>query len=105
MEWYVKRTVGGTVTGLLRWPEVDNQERLSEDHPDIIEYRTVGARFDALNAVKAAARNKLNDIDSSVTKNALKTAIQPFKTQFQDASTVADVGAVRVAALAAIEAL
>ena len=102
---YPNRDEIGNVTGYSRWPKFEGQERLADDHPDIVDYRLGGAKREALAEVKGAAQNKVADLDSSATKSAAKTAVLPFKTQFQDASTVAEVEAVKVAAMAAINAL
>lgn len=102
---YIERDAGGGISGLTRWPREIDQERLAEDHPDVAGFRVGGAKRDALAEVKSAAQAMVADLDFSITKSAAKSAVAPFKAQFLAASTEAEVEAVRLAAIAAIEAL
>ncbi|MEE9499611.1 MAG: hypothetical protein V3V24_09760 [Nitrospinaceae bacterium] len=104
-QFYVTRDESGAVSRLTRWPSEAGQERLPENHTDVVGYRVGGAKNRALAEVKALAQALVADLDSSITKSAARDAVLPFKTQFQGASTEAEVEAVRVAAIAAIEAL
>lgn len=101
---YIERE-GGNVVGLLRWPRTENQERLADDHADVVGYRVGGAKREALAEVKAAAVAKVADLDSSISKTVAREAVLPFKTQFQAATTEAEVETVRATAIAAVEAL
>ena len=59
----------------------------------------------ALGEVKQAAVGRINDLDNDVDKPAVRTALVPFKADFQAAATGKQVATVKARALAAIEAL
>ena len=67
---------------------------------DFGEYKT-----NVLGEVKNAAKEKHDDFGNTLVKQDFITALTPFKTQFNSAVDIEGVDTVKVAALAAIDAL
>lgn len=101
---YIERDAG-KVVGLTKWSRFENQERLSDDDPEVIAYRTGNARWLAIEEVKGAAQRKAADLESTVTEDQARSKLAQFKTDFQAAATEEEVADLKALALAAIEAL
>ena len=103
--YYIERDGNGVMNGWGAAASIPDQERLQENHPDVIAYFIGKWRRLAADEIKEIAENAVRDLDRNISKTDARNAVLPFKTQFLDASTVAEVEAVKVAAMAAIDAL
>lgn len=78
---YIQRNENGEITGLFRWPQTEGQERLAEDHPDVVAFRNrpmppglYEELLDALDEVAAKLPpEERTKLDALLTKRAAST--------------------------------
>ncbi len=102
---YPQRDENGGMIGLSSRPSPGGLPFIVDDDSEVVAFHTGREKEIALNEVNRLGQNKIQDVDSDLTKIDIRTALQPFKAQFQDAATPGDVNAIKAGALSAIEAL
>jgi len=110
MGFYIETVAGNYYTGDKKHyiESIEVPERPSSNHTwngSSWELDLSLSKTAALDEVKARAKELIDDLDLSVDKADIRTALISHRTDFQNATDQAEIDIVKAAAIASIEAL
>ena len=95
---------GGKVVGLLRWPQHKGQERVDEDHPDVVTYHANKARRSAKTKTESQATIMLDAAIPKLERERVAFLPDGDPARIAALTAVEKVQALSARALAKIEA-